>query len=37
MKSYFRDVNVWLALAYRGHQHHPTAAAWFERLKAVLG
>jgi toxin-antitoxin system PIN domain toxin len=34
MKSYFPDVNVWLALAYRGHQHHPAAAAWFERLKA---
>jgi predicted nucleic acid-binding protein len=22
MKSYFPDVNVWLALTYRGHQHH---------------
>jgi toxin-antitoxin system PIN domain toxin len=33
MKSYFPDVNVWLALAYRGHQHHPTASAWFERLE----
>ncbi len=30
MKSYFPDVNVWLALAYRGHQHHPIASAWFE-------
>jgi len=27
-------VNVWLALAYRGHLHHPTASAWFERLEA---
>jgi len=34
MKSYFPDVNVWLALAYRGHQHHPTASAWFERVEA---
>jgi len=34
MPSYFPDVNVWLALAYRGHQHHPTASAWFERLEA---
>ena len=33
MKSYFPDVNVWLALAYRGHQHHPTASAWFERVE----
>ncbi|HEX4589532.1 MAG TPA: TA system VapC family ribonuclease toxin [Gemmataceae bacterium] len=23
------DVNVWLALAYAGHQHHPSATAWF--------
>jgi len=29
MKSYFPDVNVWLALAYGGHQHHPVASAWF--------
>ena len=34
MKSYFPDVNVWLALAYRGHQHHPTAAGWFEGMEA---
>ncbi len=32
MKSYFPDINVWVALAYRGHQHHAVAAAWFERL-----
>jgi toxin-antitoxin system PIN domain toxin len=32
MKSYFPDVNVWLALAYRGHQHHPTASAWFAQV-----
>jgi toxin-antitoxin system PIN domain toxin len=34
MKSYFPDVNVWLALAYRGHQHHPIASAWFDKLRA---
>jgi toxin-antitoxin system PIN domain toxin len=34
MKSYFPDVNVWLALAYRGHLHHPIASAWFERVEA---
>jgi len=33
MKSYFPDVNVWLALAYRGHQHHPIASGWFDGLR----
>jgi toxin-antitoxin system PIN domain toxin len=28
----FPDVNVWLALAYQRHVHHPAAKAWFERL-----
>lgn len=23
------DVNVWLALAFESHQHHPRAAEWF--------
>ncbi len=32
MKSYFPDINVWLALVYRGHQHHPNAITWFDRL-----
>ena len=32
MKSYFPDVNVWLALAYQGHQHHESATAWFAKL-----
>lgn len=32
MKSYFPDVNVWVALTYRGHQQHAPAAAWFGRL-----
>ncbi len=34
MKSCFPDINVWLALAYRGHQHHAISAAWFEPLEA---
>jgi toxin-antitoxin system PIN domain toxin len=33
MRSYFPDVNVWLALVYRGHQHHPVASSWFGPLK----
>jgi uncharacterized protein len=32
MKSYFPDVNVWIALAYEGHQHHSSATAWLGRL-----
>lgn len=32
MKSYFPDVNVWIALAYEGHQHHASARSWFARL-----
>jgi uncharacterized protein len=32
MKSYFPDVNVWIALAYEGHQHHASATAWFAGL-----
>ena len=32
MKSYFPDVNVWIALAYDGHEHHASATAWFARL-----
>jgi len=34
MNSYFPDVNAWIALAYRGHQHHGPAAEWFEELDA---
>jgi toxin-antitoxin system PIN domain toxin len=33
MKSFFPDINVWLALAYRGHYHNTTAAAWFEQVE----
>jgi uncharacterized protein len=25
------DANLWLALAYSGHIHHPLALAWFEQ------
>jgi uncharacterized protein len=32
MRYYFPDVNVWIALAYDGHQHHTSATAWFARL-----
>jgi toxin-antitoxin system PIN domain toxin len=32
MHSYFPDVNVWLALAYEGHQDHESATAWFAKL-----
>jgi uncharacterized protein len=28
----FPDVNVWLALTYEGHVHHPAAKQWFEEL-----
>lgn len=29
----FPDLNVWLALSYQRHVHHPAARAWFERLE----
>ena len=32
MKSYFPDINVWIALTYRGHAHHPTAARWLDAI-----
>jgi toxin-antitoxin system PIN domain toxin len=28
------DVNVWLALAFQRHTHHPAAARWFGRTAA---
>jgi uncharacterized protein len=28
----FPDINVWLALSYERHIHHPSARGWFERL-----
>lgn len=32
MKSYFPDLNVWVALTYGAHQHHGVAARWFNGL-----
>jgi len=32
MKSYFPDVNVWIAWVFEGHQHHGSAASWFGGL-----
>jgi len=37
MKYCFPDINVWVALAYRGHQHHPAAASWFNQLTETAG
>ncbi len=36
MKSYFPDLNVWVALTYRGHQQHNAAASWFDRLQVEV-
>ncbi len=30
MRPCLVDLNVWVAVAHDGHQHHRTAAAWFE-------
>ncbi len=27
------DVNVWIALAFESHQHHPLAVAWFDKAR----
>jgi len=32
MKSYFPDINVWVALAYDSHKQHASAASWFGAL-----
>jgi hypothetical protein len=34
MKSYFPDLNVWVAMAYRGHQHHAASRLWFDSLES---
>jgi len=36
MRSFCPDINVWLALAYEGHQHHRTAAGWFAELNGDI-
>jgi toxin-antitoxin system PIN domain toxin len=28
---YLPDINVWLALAFTDHEHHPAALKWFEK------
>lgn len=35
MKSYFPDINVWIALACQSHQHHVSAKSWFDRLNGT--
>jgi toxin-antitoxin system PIN domain toxin len=30
--TWLPDVNVWLALGFRSHQHHAIASAWFSML-----
>jgi toxin-antitoxin system PIN domain toxin len=30
------DINVWLALAFDSHIHHPTAKSWFDPLTGDL-
>jgi uncharacterized protein len=32
MRSYFPDVNVWLALAARGHESHAASAEWLSGI-----
>lgn len=32
--SIFPDVNVWLAMSFTAHIHHPKAKLWFESLQA---
>ncbi|MCI0353136.1 MAG: PIN domain-containing protein [Acidobacteriales bacterium] len=31
-KMLLPDINVWLALAFDGHVHHPAAKQWFDAL-----
>lgn len=32
MTPYLVDVNVWIALLVRRHQHHPLSLRWFDQL-----
>jgi predicted nucleic acid-binding protein len=32
MTMFLPDVNVWLALTFDSHIHHPAAKAWFDAL-----
>src|SRR3954469_17930456 len=31
-KMYLPDINVWLALTFDSHVHHPSAKMWFDGL-----
>jgi uncharacterized protein len=31
-KMLLPDINVWLALAFQSHHHHPVAKTWFDAL-----
>src|SRR4051812_47085561 len=31
-KTFLPDINLWLALTFDSHVHHPTAKAWFDAL-----
>ena len=33
--SVLPDINVWLALSYDKHSHHPTANAWYAGLERL--
>lgn len=35
-KMLLPDVNVWLALTFDSHVHHPSAKAWFEALSGEV-
>ena len=32
--SIFPDLNVWMALSLRSHEHHPIAWAWYQTLQS---
>lgn len=35
-KMLLPDVNVWLALAFNAHLHHPLAKQWFDALSTDI-
>jgi uncharacterized protein len=34
MRSYFPDLNVWVALTYQGHRHYGAASSWLAGIVA---
>src|ERR1700722_730409 len=36
MRSFCPDINVWIALAYEGHERHRSAAGWFAVLDGEI-